>query len=119
MFRFGYAVMVGSISACLLVACGDKNNPMGNVPNPSACKTTTVSYKDTIAPLLTANCTGCHTGSTGYMGIGLDTYDGVKANANAALAAMQPGGTMPPSGSIPTSDLKNFQDWVDGCTPNN
>jgi hypothetical protein len=32
MLRFRYAVMVGSLFACSLFACGDKLNPKGNAP---------------------------------------------------------------------------------------
>jgi hypothetical protein len=80
-----------------------------------------VSYKNTIAPIMTAKCTACHTGSSGFKDVALDTYAGVAANADLSLATMQPGATdpMPPGGSVSAADLKSFQDWIKAGKPNN
>jgi hypothetical protein len=158
MLRFRYAVMVGSLFACSLFACGDKVNPKGNAPTSNGgasaggatgqggntdiggvdsgeseagvggggaggttgSTTATVTYSKTIAPELAANCatSGCHAGSDPALGIGLDTYAGVKANAALSISAIQ-AGSMPPSGTFPAADLKDLQDWVTAGSLNN
>ena len=80
-----------------------------------------VSYKNTIAPIMTKDCVACHTGSSGFAGVALDTYAGVAANADLSLGTMQPGAAiaMPPGGSVSAADLKSFQDWIKAGKPNN
>jgi mono/diheme cytochrome c family protein len=44
-------------------------------PQPTTCDTATVTYSGTVAPILTANCNGCHGGTAAAgAGIKLDTY---------------------------------------------
>lgn len=168
MLRFRYAVMVGSLFACGLFACGDKLNPKGDAPTSNggasaggatgqggttdiggvdsgdseagvaidggggggstggnggaggSTTTATVSYKNTIAPIMATNCatsSSCHAAGNPW-GVDLDTYAGVKSNASISISAIQ-GGTMPPSGTFPASDLKSLQDWVTAGSPNN
>ncbi len=42
------------------------------------CDTTTITYSFSVNPILTANCTGCHSGANAPNGVRLDTYEGVK-----------------------------------------
>lgn len=83
---------------------------------------TGVSYAQTIAPMMAQSCTlsGCHGGSSPVMGIGLDTYDKVVANAGAASSAIQ-SNSMPldPGVALTDTDKQNFQDWVNAGMPNN
>ena len=79
---------------------------------------TVVSYKNTIAPIMTKDCVACHAGSTGFKGVALDTYAGVVADADASLSTMQTG-SMPIGGSVSAADLKSFQDWIKAGKPNN
>ena len=79
-----------------------------------------VSYKNTIAPMMTKSCATsktCHSAGNPWS-VDLDTYAGVKANAAASIASIK-GGSMPPSGTFPAADLKNLQDWVTAGSPNN
>jgi hypothetical protein len=69
-----------------------------------------------VANLVGSKCASCHSGSSPSMGIALDSYANVKANAAAALAAMQ-GGTMPPGSPLTTADIQPFADWVAAGTP--
>jgi hypothetical protein len=122
MVRFASIVIVGSLSAALFLACGDKQNPLGDSTTPDASGTV-VSYSQTIAPLMAANCamSGCHGGANPTMGIGLDTYDNVKTYAALSNKEIK-ASSMPPSGSglvLSAADIQNFQDWVAAGAPNN
>jgi hypothetical protein len=82
-----------------------------------------VSYSKTIAPFMATTCATsptCHASGNPW-GVDLDTYASVKANAAESISAIQ--GTiqpsMPPSGTVSASDLKNLQDWVTAGSPNN
>lgn len=150
MLRFGFVVMVGSFVACSLFACGEKLNPKGNEPTAmggaggstdiggidageseaGACgapaadvgEGAPVTYAKTIAPMVAASCASasCHGGSSPALGIGLDTYAGLKAFADSCNSAIQ-SGAMPIGGgaALTAADKKNFQDWVNAGAPNN
>jgi uncharacterized membrane protein len=80
------------------------------------------SYSKTIAPMMTASCalSGCHAGSSPSLGIGLDTYANVKANAAVADSAIQAGAMPIGAGvALTAADKKNFQDWFSLGAPNN
>jgi hypothetical protein len=152
MLRFRYAVMVGSLFACSLFACGDKLNPKGNaqtgaggttgeggstdtggidgsvseagagIDGAGGTTTTVVTYSKTIAPMMAASCavSGCHSGSSPALGVGLDSYANVKSNLSLANGAIQDG-SMPisPGAALTAADKKNFQDWINAGAPNN
>ena len=150
MLRFGYLVMVGSFVVCMFFACGEKLNPKGAEPTAvggaggstdiggidageseaGACgaaavdvgESAPVTYSKTIAPMVAANCatSDCHGGSSPALGVGLDTYAGLKLYAVPSNKAIQDG-SMPTGGGklLTTADKKNFQDWVNAGAPNN
>jgi len=132
MVRFASTLIVGLISTTLLLACGDKQNPLGDYQTPGssggtggggggAGGSTGVTYSQTIAPMMAASCaiSGCHAGASPMMNIGLDSYDKVKTNAAVANGAIQ-GGSMPidPGVALTGTDKQNFQDWVSAGMPN-
>ena len=49
-------------------------------PN-STCDTTIVTYSGSVNPLITASCTGCHSGANAPLGIKLDVYTDVNTQA--------------------------------------
>jgi uncharacterized membrane protein len=116
MVHFRSLLVLGALAAALALGCGDKQNPAGDF------QTSAVSYAQTIAPMMAASCTvsGCHGGDSPVMGIGLDTYDKVKANAAAANTKIQ-SKVMPISPGVDLTDLdrQNFQSWVNAGAPNN
>ena len=163
MLRFRYLVMVVSLFACSLFACGDKGakpspNPStgGATGGPSSTGgnadtggidggdseagvaidggggaggtavgvggSTTVGYKNTIAPMMTASCavSGCHNSTDRASGYAFDTYAGLKADIDLASIAIQ-SGFMPisPGADLTAADKKNFQDWVTAGALNN
>jgi hypothetical protein len=89
----------------------------------SSCDTTTVTYSLTLAPILSNNCTGCH-GSTSPSGsISLTSYANVQTVASSGLLmnALKGKGVslMPPSGSLSTCRIKQFQAWINKGMLNN
>ena len=134
MLRIGRLTIVGALSFCWLLACGDKINPQGNYPTraggtggapsvgidggPSVDSGPPPSFTYDIMPLLTKGCL-CHV-QGGQMPL-LDTYPNVKANANASLRSMQ-NATMPLNlPPLPESEIDLFQSWINAAppTPNN
>jgi uncharacterized membrane protein len=150
MLRFAYVVLLGSFVACSWFACGEKLNPKGNEPTAvggaggstdiggidageseaGACGapavdagvSAPVTYAKTIAPMVAASCaiSGCHSGSSPALNIGLDTYAGLKSFADLCNSAIQ-NGTMPigDGKALTDADKKNFQAWVNAGAPNN
>src|SRR5688500_7681484 len=49
--------------------------------NAGACDTTNITYSGFVAPLLTTNCVGCHSGGAPSGGISLNSHAGVKTVA--------------------------------------
>jgi hypothetical protein len=140
MTEFKKTLAFGILAIVVPLGCGDKQNPLGDYQPPGntagapgtggdtgaggggAGGASGVSYADVIAPMMTQSCavSGCHAGASPIMGIGLDTYDKVKANASAANAAIQSGiMPIPPGANLTSTDKQNFQDWVSAGAPNN
>jgi len=124
-------IAFAALAAGLCLACGfdkDKQNPSGDFSPPSGSGGSGggdtaaggVSYAQTIAPMMAANCafSGCHGASNFQAGVRLDTYPNVVANAAAANADIQDQ-SMPPGGPLSATDRQSFQDWVNAGTPNN
>jgi hypothetical protein len=100
----------------------------GEILNPAtSCDTTTVTYSGNVNPILTANCTGCHSGNNAPNGVKLDTY------ANVKLLAQDPSGIllgvithspnfdpMPKNGNkLSDCSIAKISIWVHGGAPNN
>lgn len=89
------------------------------------CDTTNITYSATVAPLLQAQCTGCHSGTSPSGGISLSTHAGVAAMANNGklygAIAHQPGFSAMPQGGnqLPDCQIKQIQLWIDAGAPNN
>jgi hypothetical protein len=94
-------------------------NP-GNV-----CDTTNITYRFSINPILTSNCTGCHSGPNAPDGVHLDTYEGVKVQAaNHFLIGVithSPGyPAMPKNGNMLSDcNINKIRMWVDAGFPDN
>jgi mono/diheme cytochrome c family protein len=79
---------------------------------PSTCDTVSVTYSNTVAAILGANCTGCHGGNTPAYGIDLSKYSVVKQNVdNGDLL-----GTITHSTGYPAMPRNN--DKLNDCTIN-
>lgn len=120
MSRVFRAALVGTFASTLLLACGEKNNPEGDVPSdspPGQATSGQVSYSQTIKPLLDQFCNTCHSASGTPPA--LDTYADAVRSAKAANEAIQDA-RMPLGGAtLSDAQKKAFQDWLDQDTPNN
>lgn len=89
------------------------------------CNTTNVSYSGFVAPLLTNNCVGCHSGGAPSGGITLNTHAGVQAVAlNGRLfgaISHAPGFQPMPRGSakLPQCTIDKIKSWIDAGAQNN
>lgn len=91
----------------------------GEVPVPvqSLTPCEQVSYTQHIAPVIAANCVGCHNSSFAD----LSTYAGVKAKVDngsfrqRVLVIKD----MPGYCNLPDSVMQNIQCWLDNGAPNN
>lgn len=85
-------------------------------PGTGGGTTTPPTYTGQIAPLLSANCTVCHTGTGASGGVRLDTYTAASNNASKALTAMQ-AGRMPPAGPLSAGQIALLADWIAAGKP--
>jgi hypothetical protein len=91
----------------------------------TVCDTATVTYSSSVVPILLSNCTVCHGGNTPSAGIKLDTYAGVKVQAdNGKLwgAVSQSAGfsPMPKNGTkLSACNLTKIKKWLDAGALNN
>ena len=107
--------------ACALAACSGeaRNDPIAPAfPPPNACDG--LGWDNAGAVLLTTWCASCHsshrTGSDRLgapPGIDLDTLQGAQAvGSDALIAAVGPGGTMPPSRGMGEADRDRLIAWA-------
>ena len=140
MSRTGSLTIVGALSFCWLLACGDKINPQGPYDYGTGGTSTpaggtgggevseagsqggaggstvpAVSYTNDIAPMFKKGCL-CHV--QGGQAPLLDTYSHAKQYAAVSLQSMS-AGRMPPGSSASKADKDLLQSWIDAGTPNN
>lgn len=95
-------------------------------PNYGSCNTTNMSYAGNIAPVLNANCVGCHSGVAPSGGITLNTYEGVRSVALSGkligAITWSPGFSPMPKGAsqkLPDCTIQKINAWVNDGAPNN
>ena len=96
-----------------------------DILNPSVCDTTIVTYSASVNPVITAYCTGCHSGPNAPSGITLDTYIGVKAQVtNKKLLGVVTHSSgfvpMPQNGNkLSDCNIAKIRVWIATGAPNN
>lgn len=91
----------------------------------TVCDTATVTYSSSVVPILLSNCTVCHGGNTPSAGIKLDTYAGVKVQADngrlwGAVSQATSFSPMPKNGAkLNTCNLTKIKKWLDAGALNN
>ncbi len=91
----------------------------------TVCDTATVTYSSSVVPILLSNCTVCHGGNTPSAGIKLDTYAGVKLQADngrlwGAVSQATSFSPMPKNGTkLNTCNLTKIKKWLDAGALNN
>lgn len=91
----------------------------------TVCDTAAVTYSSSVVPVLLSNCTVCHGGNTPSAGIKLDTYAGVKVQADngrlwGAVSQATSFSPMPKNGTkLNTCNLTKIKKWLDAGALNN
>jgi hypothetical protein len=90
----------------------------------NTCDTSAVSYSKSVAPILLANCVGCHNSVLAGAGYNLSGYAGVKevVNFGRLLGTInyQPGFVgMPQGGRLTPCEIAIITKWVKAGAPNN
>jgi len=99
-------------------------------PNVPDCDTTNVTYSGTIWPIISSNCTSCHSGSAPQGNRHLDDYASI--SAAALVPAGQPGSLygaishhpdnspMPKNGTkLSDCKIAQVKAWIDAGVPDN
>jgi hypothetical protein len=96
------------VAVAFFGACSKSStNPGGYTPD---CSGTAKSFKTDVSPLIQSACAGCHSNYSGYSGITSD---------KAAIRSKVIDGSMPPSGSLSTTQKNIIVCWIDNGAPNN
>ena len=117
------AITSVTIFLLLFISCYYDNEEALYPTLNNACDTTNVTYNGTIAPLLSSNCTVCHSGSVASGGISLTSYASAQTVASSGMLmnALTGNGVpvMPISGSLPACKLTQFKIWIRNGMLNN
>jgi len=101
-----------SFSLLLFISCSnDSDDDTGPINNPPA--NNNVTYDDTVKAIIDSNCLNCHS-SPPVNGAPMDlvTYTTVKeAVQNRNLIGRIENGTMPPSGTLTSTQIQAIKDW--------
>ena len=94
-------------------------------PGTAICDTAIVTFSGSVKPILTANCTSCHSRPNPPLGVLLDEYSGVKEQAinGRLLGAVthSPGFIPMPQNTTKLSDcnIAKIKKWVIAGAPDN
>lgn len=94
-------------------------------PDPTPCDTTNVTYSGSVAPVMAANCNGCHSTASPSAGIITDNYNSLKSIAESgvlqgAINHQSGYSPMPKGGNkLNSCDLTKIDVWINAGTPNN
>ncbi len=89
------------------------------------CDSTNVTYSQTIAPIMSANCNVCHSTAAGSGGVVTETYDGMLVIVNNGrlwtdVSWGSGADQMPKGGSkLSPCDLGKIKKWINLGSPNN
>lgn len=124
---FAYFLLVCMIS---LTSCYYDNEEDLYPGDGQPCDTTNVTFSGTVFPVISANCTSCHSGAVPQGNISLVNYATISAqakidpgNAGSLYGAIShnPGNSpMPKNGNKLTDcTIMQIKKWIDEGTPNN
>jgi hypothetical protein len=97
------AFAVGLVSAC------SKDSLTGSSYTPT-CDGTVKSYQNNVAPIIQANCAGCHSNYSSYANL--------SASKNSVRNQIV-SGNMPRGGALSTAQKDAIVCWIDNGAPNN
>lgn len=103
----------------VLVSC--KKDKVGDNVDPACVDT--VSFAETILPMMETNCTGCHGSFSNTTGYTITNHTNISTHATAILNAMrgEAGFQQMPDGlpALPDTIIKKFECWIDQGKLNN
>ena len=108
------------LSAILLTfifgACSNDSDDDMTPPPPPPPPPNNVTYANTVKAIIDSNCINCHGNPpTNNAPMSLTTFDDVKNSVQSrSLIVRIENGTMPPSGSLSTSQIQAIKDWQTG-----
>jgi len=94
-------------------------------PTVNECDTSNISYANDIWPIISENCTSCHSGAAASGNINLENYDQVKSAAESgkllSVIKHEPGWSPMPKGANKLSDcsISKIENWVELGYPDN
>ncbi|GEO05949.1 hypothetical protein AAE02nite_36130 [Adhaeribacter aerolatus] len=108
----------------LVMACTNENEEELYGDKESTCQVTSATYLTDVKPILQRACYACHASNIQTAGVILDTYEGVKKQAQGDLLAVinhEPGHPPMPQGGakLPACDIARIRKWVETGTLNN
>jgi uncharacterized membrane protein len=112
------------LSIMLWLSCS-KSNEMEFNNGGNQCDTVNMKYSVNVQPILQSNCYSCHASGISTAGVTLDTYAGVKQQADNGnlvnVISHTPGYPAMPNGLPKLSDcnINIIKDWVDRGASNN
>jgi len=89
--------------------------PSGPTPSPSPISAS-VSYANNVAPIIQANCLGCHNGGQSP---NLSGFTNFSNNASSSISAIDSGSMPRNSSPLSTADKSTIQTWINEGRPNN
>jgi hypothetical protein len=110
-----YIFLTVLLGISLFYSCIKKNE--SDFVEKSISATDTVTYTKNIEAIITSYCVNCHNDNTANGGIRLHNYQEVKKVGQSGLlyevlVTNDPVKRMPPSGSLPASDVEAVRKWV-------
>lgn len=94
-------------------------------PQNSSCDTANITYSESVFPILSAQCAGCHTGFGANGNVQLDSYEHIVSAVNngSLLGAIrhESGWSPMPQNTNKLDDcsINKIEIWVAAGTPNN
>jgi hypothetical protein len=113
-------LLVPALFVFLLSACSYQSEEDLAKPLAGGCDTATVTFTNSIQPILSRNCTtpGCHNGSApGNFTIFSELQTVVNSGQLRNRVLVQK--TMPPSGALSACDQAKLDKWLQAGAPNN
>ncbi len=116
------------VTALLVTLCAtgcyyDKEELLA--PGAAVCDTAIVTFSGSVKPILTANCTSCHSGPNPPLGVLLSEYSGVKNVASSGkligVITHSPGFIPMPQNAMKLSEcnIAKIRKWVAAGAPDN
>jgi hypothetical protein len=120
----GFRLMLIGLVPLLLHACY-YDSVQELYPNLVDCDTTNVTYSGDVWPVISSNCTACHSGAAPSGNILLSNYEEIviqaeNGNLTGAITHAPGYSPMPKGGNqLPPCDITHIQVWINQGTPNN